>query len=104
MRPESLSNPVVRRVIVAMRDGDRKSFLDAFALGAEMTDDGTSQQLQTWADREVFRSHGHLEVEREENDGLYLTGRYQSDQWDMPTYWRFEVEEDKITRMDVGAL
>lgn len=104
MKPEKLSNPVVRRVVVAMRDGDREAFLAAFHPTAELTDDGDPQPLAAWADREIFTARGRLEVEREEDDGLSLTGRFRSDRWDMRTYWRFQVSGGLVRRLDVGAL
>lgn len=77
MQLEELTNPVVRAVAIAIRDGDREAFLAAFDPGAKLTDDGVPQPLAQWADREIFRAHGRLRVDREEHDGLVLTGRFQ---------------------------
>ena len=49
------------------------------------------EPLAEWVDREIFRAHGRLYVEWEDRDGLELNGRFESDQWDMLTVWRFEV-------------
>ena len=47
-------------------------------------------------DREIFRAHGHLDVEAEDCDGLELTGGFESDQWDMSTVWRFKVINEQL--------
>ena len=49
-------------------------------------------------------AHGSLYVEAEDRDGLELTGRFESDQWDMLTVWRFEVIDERIQRLDVAAV
>ena len=87
-----------------MRDGDRKKFFAAFEPSAKLTDDGHPEPLTPWADRELFRNHGRLEVEQEGADGLELIGRFHSDQWDMPTVWRFHIVEGRVRRLDVAAL
>nr|AFK24828.1 hypothetical protein Josef01_02j05_39 [uncultured archaeon] len=104
MKAEELSNSVVRAVITAMRDGDRKAFFAAFAPSAVLTDDGNPQPLADWADREIFRAHGRLEVDKEDRSGLELVGPFRSDQWDMATMWRFDVADGRVRRLDVAAL
>ncbi len=104
MKAEELTNPIVRAVVTAMRDGDRKAFFAVFSSSAQLTDDGNPEPLDEWVDREIFRAHGHLRVESEDRDGLELTGRFESDQWDMLTVWRFEVINERIQRLDVAAV
>lgn len=101
---EDLTNPLVRAVIVALRDGDRKGFFAAFAPSAKLTDDGHLEPFKDWADRELFRGHGRLEVEREGQAGIELFGRFHSNQWEMVTVWRFRVVDGRIHRLDVAAL
>jgi hypothetical protein len=104
MKAEELANPVVRAVVTAMHDGDRKAFFAAFAPSAVLTDDGHPQPLAEWADREIFRAHGRLDVEKQDSDGLELVGPFNSDQWDMLTVWRFDVADGRVRRLDVAAL
>ena len=104
MKAEEPTNPVVRAVVIAIRDDNRKAFFAAFAPSAELTDDGQPQPLAEWADREIFRSHGRLNVEREGNDGLELYGTFHPDQWDMATVWRFQVSNGRVSRLDVAAV
>jgi hypothetical protein len=104
MRTEELSHPVVRAVVGAMHGGDRTRFLAAFGPNAKLLDDGESQPLFDWVDREIFRAHGRLDVEREANHGLELVGRFHSDQWDMETVWKFDVANGRVRRLDVAAL
>ncbi|WP_212764607.1 nuclear transport factor 2 family protein [Streptomyces sp. I05A-00742] len=103
LSPEELSDPSVRAVVIAVRDGDRDAFYGAFADHAELTDDGALQDLRAWAEREVFGAHGRIEVEEERQHGRYVLGRFRSDQWDFPkTFWHFQISEGRITRLDVG--
>jgi hypothetical protein len=104
MKTEELTNPVVRAMVTAMHNGDRKAFFAVFAPSAQLTDDGNPEPFAEWVDREIFRAHGRLYVESEDRDGLELTGRFESDQWDMLTVWRFEVINERIQRLDVAAV
>ena len=68
------SNPVVRRLAAAINDGDRGAFLATLTPDATLTDDSNPRSLRDWIDREIFSALGHMNVEREEEDGLYLRG------------------------------
>ena len=103
MTSQEPSNPVVRRLVTAINDGDRDAFLAALTPNATLTDDGNSRPLRDWIDREIFSTHGHLTIEREEEHGLHLLARYRNDTWnEMSTYWRFQVTGDKISHIDTG--
>jgi len=97
------SNPVVARLVAAINDGDRDMFLAALTPNATLTDDGNPRSLTDWIDREIFSVHGHMNVEREEEDGLRLLARYRNDTWgEMPTFWRFQMTGNKISHIDTG--
>jgi hypothetical protein len=67
-----------------------------------LTDD-PPRSLHDWIDREIFSALGRMNVEREEDDGLYLLARYRNDTWgEMVTFWRFQMSGDKISRIDIG--
>jgi hypothetical protein len=103
MSPEEPSNPVVASLVAAINDGNRDAFLATLAPGAVLTDDGNQRSLTGWIDREIFSVHGHLTIEREEEQGRYLLARYRNDTWgEMSTFWRFQVAGDKISRIDTG--
>ena len=104
MNPEGLTNPTVRAAVIAIRDGDRDAFLALFESDAKLTDDGEPQSLLEWVDRELFTAHGRLDVQREQQNGLELIGRFHSDQWNMMTVWRFEIVNRRVRRLDVAAL
>lgn len=87
-----------------MRDNDRDAFLALFEPDAKLTDDGETEQLVEWADRELFKGHGRLDVQREQNNGLELVGRFHSDQWNMMTVWRFDIVDRRVRQLDVVAL
>ena len=69
-----------------------------FSPSAMLTDNNVNPQHSSneLTDREIFRTHGHLDVEAEDCDGLELTGRFESDQWDMLTMWRFKVINEQL--------
>lgn len=64
MKSEELTNPVVRAVVIAMRNGDQEAFFAGFSPSAKLTDDSHPQPLVEWADREIFRANGHIDLER----------------------------------------
>ena len=105
MTSQEPSNPVLRRLITAINDGDRDAFLAALTPNATLTDDGNPRSLRDWIDREIFSTHGHLTIEREEEHGLHLLARYRNDtRGEMSTYWRFQVTGDKVSRIDTGQV
>ena len=103
MTSQEPSNPVVRRLVAAINDGDRDAFLATLTPDATLTDDGNPRSLRDWIDREIFSVHGHIHVEREEQDGLRLLARYRNDTWgEISIYWRLQVSGNKISRIDTG--
>jgi hypothetical protein len=103
MTSQEPSNPAVRELVAAINDGDRDGFLATLTPDATLTDDGNPRSLRDWIDREIFSVHGHMHVEREDEDGLHLLARFRNDTWwEMRTFWRFEVAGDKISRIDTG--
>jgi len=62
MADNDVTEPAVRALIKAINDGDRAAFFAALAPDATMSDDGTDRDLAEWAEREIFSSHGHLDV------------------------------------------
>ncbi|KUO23051.1 nuclear transport factor 2-like protein [Streptomyces dysideae] len=99
-----LSDPAVRAFVSAVNAHDRERFMDLLAPDATMADDGTDRDLTDWIDREIFSSHGHLEVDKETNHGRDLVAHYSNDTWgEMRTRWHFEVGEDgRISRFETG--
>jgi hypothetical protein len=58
-----------------------------------------------WSERELFGSAiAYLaSVDKVEDGGLTIYGKFHSDQWeDFKTFMRFHVENDKITKLEVG--
>ena len=93
----------VRRLVAAINDSDRDAFLATLTPNATLTDDGNPRSLRDRIDREIFSAHGHINVEREEENGLHLLAGYRNDTWgEMSTYWHFQMTEDKISRIDTG--
>ncbi|MFE1440819.1 nuclear transport factor 2 family protein [Streptomyces sp. NPDC058739] len=99
-----LSDPAVRAFVTAVNAHDRGRFMDLMAPDATMSDDGSDRDLTDWIDREIFSSHGHMDVDREMNNGRDLLASYRNDTWgEMRTRWHFEVSEDgRISRFETG--
>ncbi|MEV1069421.1 nuclear transport factor 2 family protein [Streptomyces sp. NPDC050263] len=99
-----LSDPAVRAFVTAVNAHDREAFLALLAPGATMADDGSDRDLDEWIDREIFSSHGHMDVDNESRGGRALVARYSNDTWgEMRTRWRFTVEDDgRISRFETG--
>ncbi|MEU6554842.1 nuclear transport factor 2 family protein [Streptomyces sp. NPDC046915] len=99
-----LSDPAVRAFVNAVNAHDREGFMSLLAPGATMSDDGSDRDLAEWTDREIFSSHGHMEVDNESRGGRALVARYRNDTWgEMRTRWSFVVEDDgRISRFETG--
>ncbi|NJP51484.1 nuclear transport factor 2 family protein [Streptomyces sp. SBST2-5] len=99
-----LSDPAVRAFVTAVNNHDREGFMALLAPGATMADDGTERNLTDWVDREIFSSNGHMDVERESDNGRTLLVGYRNDTWgEMRTRWSFEVTDDgRISRFETG--
>ena len=104
IQTSKLSDPAVRAFVGAVNAHDRDGFMALLTPGATMSDDGSDRDLNDWIDREIFSSHGHMEVDRESNGGRALVARYSNDAWgEMRTRWSFTVGEDgRIARFETG--
>jgi hypothetical protein len=97
------SNPVVRRFVAALNAGDRPGLFAVLTSDATMSDDGSERDLKEWTEREIFSSHGHMNVESEAADGQSLIATYSNSTWgEMRTAWRFELSGDQIARFETG--
>ena len=63
--PAKLSDPAVRAFVAAVNSHDEAAFFALLTDDATMSDDGSDRDLADWTDREIFSSHGHIEVHRE---------------------------------------
>lgn len=99
-----LSDRAVRAFVTAVNNHDREAFRAVLAPGATMADDGTERDLAEWTEREIFSSHGHLDVENESDGGRRLLARYSNDTWgEMRTRWSFTVDEEgRISHFETG--
>ncbi|QKW06172.1 nuclear transport factor 2 family protein [Streptomyces sp. NA04227] len=98
-----LSDPTVRAFVTAVNAHDRKAFEATLAPGATMADDGSERDLADWTEREIFSSHGHMDVASESAGGRALVADYRNDTWgEMRTKWTFSVDDGKITHFETG--
>lgn len=100
---DQLSDPVVRAFVTAVNAGDRPAFRAVLTPGATMSDDGSDRDVDDWAEREIFSSGGHMDVESEADGGRALVADYRNDTWGaMRTAWRFSVSDGHIDRFETG--
>ncbi|WP_327694473.1 nuclear transport factor 2 family protein [Streptomyces sp. NBC_00459] len=98
-----LSDPAVRAFVNAVNAHDREAFQAVLAPGATMSDDGSDRDLADWTEREIFSSHGHMEVDNESRGGHVLVASYSNDTWgEMRTKWSFTVDDGRILRFETG--
>jgi hypothetical protein len=101
----AIGNSVVRSAIVALNGRDKKGWLDLFSKPA-FTDDGIPQDFAKWCEEELFgSSRGRIiSIDKVEDGGLTFYASYHSDKWgDFKTFWRFVVENGRVSKLDVGA-
>jgi hypothetical protein len=103
MNTDQLTNPIVKKAIDALQAGDKNAWFALFTADAELFDDGHKMNFKSFFDKAL----GHerfTTIDKVENNGLDLYGRFHSDQWgDFKTYFRFIINaEGRINRLDIG--
>ena len=104
---ETIENPIVKSAIEAMNDRNKKQWYELFSDSPIFTDDGIAHDFSDWCERELFGSSlAYLaSIDKVENSGLTIYGRFHSDQWgDFKTFLRFHIENGKIIKMAVGQV
>ncbi|MFE3318105.1 nuclear transport factor 2 family protein [Nocardia sp. NPDC059195] len=100
---DQLSDPAVRALVAAVNSDDRSAFDAALTAGATMSDDGNDRDVTEWADKEVFSSSGHMDVQSESDGGLSLIVDFRNDIWGaMRTAWRFDTTDGRVSRFETG--
>jgi hypothetical protein len=103
----AVDQPIVRSAIEAMNSGNKKQWYELFSNKPKLTDYGNPYDFSEWSERELFglwSSVAYLaSIDKVEDGGLMIYGKFHSDQWgDFKTFMRFHVENDKITKLEVG--
>jgi hypothetical protein len=103
MITDALKNATVKAAIEALQKGDRKAWSALFEPDAALYDDGNPRDLQTFS-QDALGHERFTAIERVENGGLDVIGKFHSDQWgDFRTYFRFRLSPSgKIKRLDIG--
>lgn len=98
-----LADPTVRAFVTAVNAHDQAAFQAVLTPDATMSDDGSDRNVAEWADREIFSSNGHMDVESESDGGRALIITYRNDTWgEMRTKWLFTVDGGKVSRFETG--
>ena len=102
----AISDPVVRSAVEALNARDGRRWFGLFSERPKFSDDGIPREFAKWCEEELFGSATAyiVSVDKVERGGLTFYARYHSDKWgDFQTFWRFVVEDGRISRLDVGA-
>lgn len=104
MMPTSeLVDPAVRVFVEALNANDPAAVRAAMTGDATMTDDGTPRLLGDWLEREVFDTHGRMDVIMQSPDGRDLIADYTNEQWGtMATRWHFDIVDNLVAHFDTG--
>ncbi len=103
MDTNMLSNSVVKKAIEALQAGDKNSWFSLAADNAQLFDDGNKMDFTAFFEKAL----GHerfTSIDKVENNGLTVYGRFHSDQWgDFKTYFKFHIDgAGRIDRLDIG--
>ncbi len=99
-------DPVVRSAVEALNGRDKRGWFRLFSEKPKFSDDGIPSDLVEWCEEELFGTALAyiISIDRVEQGGLTIYARYHSDKWgDFRTFWRFVVQNGRISRLDVGA-
>ena len=102
----AIGSPVVRSALEAINGRDRKGWFELFSERPSFSDDGVKRDFVKWCDDELFGSASAyiISIDKVEDGGLTFYARYHSDKWgDFKTFWRFALDEGKVSKLDVGA-
>jgi len=103
MNTDKLTNTIVKKAIDALQTADSKTWFALFTADAALYDDGNKMNFRSFFEKAL----GHerfTSIDKVENNGLDLYGRFHSDQWgDFKAYFKFHINtEGKINRLDIG--
>jgi len=100
---DTLSNPTVKKAIDALQKGDSAKWFAQFAADASLYDDGNRKNFRPFFEEALGHEY-FTHIDKVENNGLDLLGRFHSDRWgNFKTYFRFHLDgEGRITRLDIG--
>lgn len=102
MDTDRITHPTVRAAFEAWQAADLPGWLSHFTPDAVLYDDGNPRDFQAFS-KEIGKER-FLTLDRVDNGGRDLYGRFHSDQWGtFQTYFKFQVAADgRIDRLDIG--
>jgi len=97
-----LTQPVVKSAFEAWQSRDLAGWLAHFTPAPALYDDGNPRDFKSFS-KEIGKER-FTSIERVDEDGSKITGRFHSDTWgDFTTYFKFHLDADgKISRLDIG--
>ncbi len=103
MNTDKLTNKTVKAAMDAWQKADSAAWLSFFTADARLFDDGNPRDFMQFS-RQAIGHERFTSIDKVENDGLDIYGRFHSDQWgDFKTYFKFHLNhEGKIDRLDIG--
>ena len=103
MNTAIITNPVAKKAIDALQDGDKNAWFKLFTADALLFDDGNKIDFKGFSESAL----GHerfTSIDKIENEGLSLYGKFHSDKWgNFKTYFKFHINSSgKIQRLEIG--
>ena len=98
-----LENPVVRKAIVTLQNGDARSWLSLFVKNAILYDHGNEMTAGGFIEKSIGREY-FTSIDKTEDGGFSVFGSFHTDQWgDFKARFSFQLDEKgKINRLDVS--
>ena len=100
---DTLQVPTVKKAIDALQSGNTTAWFVLFTPDAALYDDGNKKNFRSFF-QEALGHEYFTHIDKMENGGLDLYGRFHSDRWgNFKTYFKFHLDgEGRITRLDIG--
>lgn len=96
-----IDHPVVKAAIDALNAHDKTAWNALLAPGATFSDDGHEGSLARSTEGAFGKGREHFTSV--ESGGLHVYGRYRSETWcEFTTFFKFQIAEGRITRLEVG--
>ncbi|WP_255577418.1 hypothetical protein [Elizabethkingia sp. JS20170427COW] len=99
-----ITNPQVKQAIEALQNNDKATWYSYFTKDANFTDDGRTLDFKSFFDNAFSHKERFLEIEKVENGGKDITGKFFAGQWGtFRVFFKFHQQADgKFNRLDIG--
>ena len=99
-----ITNSQVKQAIEALQNNDKTAWYSFFTNDVTFTDDGRTLDFKPFFDNAFSHKERFLEIEKVENEGKDITGKFYAGQWGtFKVFFKFHQQSDgKFNRLDIG--